>query len=109
MKSRSALLALAGGHWFSLSAFSQGTNLWVFLCFRQSNMESGGRIEEQDRTVGERFRVMADFDAPNRGWQKGKWHHAVLPLAAKGSGICMADYFGSLGGSLRLWDSIFSS
>jgi hypothetical protein len=69
-------------------------NFHIFLCFGQSNMESGGRMNEADRTVDKRFRVMADFDAPNRGWEKGKWYDAVPPLAAKGRGICMVDYFG---------------
>jgi hypothetical protein len=69
-------------------------NFWVFLCFGQSNMESGGRMEEMDRTVDKRFQVMADFDNANRGWKKGNWYDAVPPLAAKGSGICMVDYFG---------------
>jgi hypothetical protein len=66
----------------------------VYLCFGQSNMESGGRMEEMDRTVDKRFQVMADADAPNRNWKKGNWYDAVPPLAAKGSGICMIDYFG---------------
>jgi hypothetical protein len=57
-------------------------------------MESGGRTNDADLTVSERFRVMADFDSTNRGWTKGKWYHAVPPLAAKGRGICMVDYFG---------------
>jgi hypothetical protein len=69
-------------------------NFYIYLCFGQSNMESGGRMEEMDRTVDKRFQVMADFDAPNRGWKKGNWYDAVPPLAAKGSGICMVDYFG---------------
>jgi hypothetical protein len=76
------------------SAFSQDTNFWVFLCFGQSNMESGGRMDDQDKTVDSRFQVMADFDSTKRGWQKGHWYDAVPPLAAKGSGICMIDYFG---------------
>jgi hypothetical protein len=76
------------------SAFSQDTNFWVFLCFGQSNMESGGQMNEQDRTVDKRFQVMADFDAPRRNWKKGNWYDAVPPLAARGSGICMIDYFG---------------
>jgi hypothetical protein len=69
-------------------------NFYIFLCFGQSNMESGGRMDAQDRTVDKRFQVMADFDAPNRGWKKGNWYDAVPPLQAKGSGICMIDYFG---------------
>jgi hypothetical protein len=76
------------------SVFSQDANFWVFLCFGQSNMESGGRMQETDRTADKRFRVMADFDSPNRGWKKGNWYDAVPPLAARGSGICMIDYFG---------------
>jgi len=69
-------------------------NFYIFLCFGQSNMESGGRMDEADRTVDKRFQVMADFDAPNRGWKKGAWYDAVPPLAARGNGICMIDYFG---------------
>jgi pimeloyl-ACP methyl ester carboxylesterase len=57
-------------------------------------MESGGQMNDADRIVDERFRVMADFDAPNRGWQKDQWYHAVPPIAAKGRAICMVDYFG---------------
>jgi hypothetical protein len=76
------------------SARSQDANFWVFLCFGQSNMESGGRMDPIDRTVDKRLRVMADFDAPNRGWKKGNWYDAVPPLAARGKGICMIDYFG---------------
>ena len=76
------------------SAFSQDTNFWIFLCFGQSNMESGGRMDDQDKTVDKRFQVMADFDSPKRGWKKGHWYDAVPPLAARGSGICMIDYFG---------------
>jgi Carbohydrate esterase, sialic acid-specific acetylesterase len=69
-------------------------NFYIYLCFGQSNMESGGKMDEIDRTVDKRFQVIADADAPNRGWKKGQWYDAVPPLAAKGSGICMIDYFG---------------
>jgi hypothetical protein len=47
-----------------------------------------------DRTVDERFVVMADLDASSRGWTKGNWYQAVPPLAAQGTGICLVDYFG---------------
>ena len=76
------------------SAFSQDTNFWIFLCFGQSNMESGGRMDDQDRTVDQRFQVMADADSAKRNWKKGNWYNAVPPLAARGNGICMVDYFG---------------
>ncbi len=69
-------------------------NFYIFLCFGQSNMESGGRMEDMDRTVDKRFQVMADFDNERRGWKKDNWYDAVPPLAAKGTGICMIDYFG---------------
>jgi hypothetical protein len=69
-------------------------NFHIYLCIGQSNMESGGAMNEADREVDNRFQVMADFDAPNRGWEKGKWYDAVPLLSAKGRGICMVDYFG---------------
>ena len=83
--SRSALL--------HCEALVQDPNFYVFLCFGQSNMESGGRMEAIDKTVDKRFQVMADADAPNRGWKKGNWYDAVPPCP-RGSGICMIDYFG---------------
>jgi len=88
---------------FSLATFlSFGTkalaapdpNFYIYVCFGQSNMESGGRMDEQDRTVDPRFQVMADFDSAKRDWKKDNWYDAVPPLSAKGSGICMIDYFG---------------
>lgn len=69
-------------------------NFYVFLCFGQSNMESGNRMDESDKTVDPRFRVMADFNNPSRGWVKGNWYDAVPPLAAKGNGVNLVDYFG---------------
>ncbi|MCL4180604.1 MAG: hypothetical protein KJ072_23015 [Verrucomicrobia bacterium] len=69
-------------------------NFYLFLCLGQSNMESGGQMEALDRTVDKRFRVLADFDAPDRDWEKDEWQDAVPPLTAKGSGICLVDYFG---------------
>src|SRR5215468_6332855 len=41
-------------------------NFYIYLCFGQSNMEGGGRIEESDRIVDKRFQAMADFDVPRR-------------------------------------------
>jgi hypothetical protein len=85
---------LCGLLFAQFKAFAQDTNFFVFLCFGQSNMESGGKMEDMDRTVDKRFQVMADADSTNRGWKKGEWYDAVPPLAAKGNGICMVDYFG---------------
>ena len=77
MKMKLKLSLLAGLLFSMTSAFSQDTNFWVFLCFGQSNMESGGRMDDMDRTVDKRFQVMADFDAARRGWKKGGWYDAV--------------------------------
>ena len=76
-------------------ASSAKENFYVFLCFGQSNMEGYPRtIEEQDKTVDERFQVLAavDFKDPNR--TKGNWYPAVPPLCRPGCGLCPADYFG---------------
>ena len=88
-------LALFAGLFLSVTgAFAQDTNFWIFLCFGQSNMESGGRMNETDRTVDKRFQVLADFDNARRGWKKGDWYDAVPPLTARGRGISIVDYFG---------------
>jgi len=95
MKTSLLLCSLATFHVFATSAMADpDPNFHIYLCFGQSNMESGGRMNGDDKIVDERFRVMADFDAPNREWKKDDWYHAVPPLAAKGRGICMVDYFG---------------
>ena len=95
MKCKLVMFFLAAVLMCSTKAFADpDPNFYVFLCFGQSNMESGGKMDAIDKTVDKRFQVMADFDAPNRGWKKGNWYDAVPPLAAKGSGICMIDYFG---------------
>ncbi|HEY5040952.1 MAG TPA: sialate O-acetylesterase [Verrucomicrobiae bacterium] len=95
MKTKLILFSLAAFLSFGVKASADpDTNFWVFLCFGQSNMESGGRMDEQDRTVDKRFQVMADADSARRDWKKGQWYDAVPPLSARGSGICMIDYFG---------------
>ncbi len=95
MKIKLGLFLLAALLSFNMKTFADpDPNFYVFLCFGQSNMESGGRMDEIDRTVDKRFQVMADFDNERRGWKKDNWYDAVPPLAAKGNGICMIDYFG---------------
>lgn len=69
-------------------------NFHIFLCFGQSNMEGGGRIEERDKTVDQRFQALADFDQPDRGRKMGEWHDAIPPLTRRTRGISMMDYFG---------------
>ena len=57
-------------------------------------MEGVGQIEEPDRTVDNRFQVLADFDNPSRGWKKGQWYRAVPPLTRRTRGISLVDSFG---------------
>jgi hypothetical protein len=95
MTNRLALLLVAGLLSFTPSAFADpDPNFYVFLCFGQSNMDGAGRIEQQDRTVDERFQVMAAMDMPNLDRKKGKWYPAVPPLCRSRGGLSPADYFG---------------
>jgi hypothetical protein len=94
MKMKLKLSWLAALFFSLTSGFSQDTNFWIYLCFGQSNMESGGRMNEADQTVDKRFQVLADFDNASRGWKKGQWYDAVPPLTARGRGISIVDYFG---------------
>jgi hypothetical protein len=88
-------LVLAGLLWFNASAFSQDTNLWVFVCFGQSNMEGYPGIQQQDTTnVDDRFQVLAAVNFPKMGRTKDNWYTAVPPLCRPYNGIGPADYFG---------------
>jgi alpha-L-fucosidase 2 len=69
-------------------------NFYVFLCFGQSNMEGSTGVEQQDRMVDERFKVLAAVDFPKLGRKKGSWYPAVPPLCRGSSGLGPADYFG---------------
>lgn len=69
-------------------------NFYIFLCFGQSNMDGAGRIEQQDRTVDERFQVLSPMDMPNLDRKKGHWYPAVPPLCRATGGLGPADYFG---------------
>jgi hypothetical protein len=95
MKMTPRLLILTGLLSFNANVFSQDTNLLVFLCFGQSNMEGFPGIELQDKTpVDDRFQVLAAVDFPSVGRKKGNWYPAVPPLCRPSNGLCPADYFG---------------
>ncbi len=74
--------------------FSQDANFYIFLCFGQSNMEGNAQIEEQDRSVDDRFQVMQSVDCPDLGRVKGKWYTAIPPLCRCRTGLGPADFFG---------------
>lgn len=95
MKLKTSLCLLAGWLCMAGSAFSQNTNLFVFLCFGQSNMEGFPGIEEQDKgPVDDRFQMLAAVDFPKQGRTKGSWYPAVPPLSRPSAGLGPADYFG---------------
>ena len=96
MKMKVARFVLAASAALTTSAIAgpPDPNFFIFLCFGQSNMEGGGRIEERDRIADKRFQVLADFDVPNRGWKKGNWYDAVPPLTRRTRGISLVDSFG---------------
>lgn len=70
-------------------------NLYVFLCFGQSNMEGNAPVEAVDTVdVPERFLLLPAVDMPRMGRVKGEWCKAVPPLNNQWYGLCPADYFG---------------
>ena len=71
-------------------------NFHIYLAFGQSNMEGQGDIENQDKTVDERFQVLwAADDGSCAGRSKGLWSKATPPLAhCQGAKLGPADYFG---------------
>ena len=74
MMPKPKLLLLAGLFLLNVNAFSQDTNLWIFLCFGQSNMEGYPGVPEQDKTnVDNRFEVLAAVDFPSMDRKKDNW------------------------------------
>jgi lysophospholipase L1-like esterase len=94
MKRTTILFSLAGLLLLSTTAFARDTNLFIFLCFGQSNMEGSAPIEEQDRVVDGRFQVLAALDSQKLGRQKGNWYPATPPLFRDNTRLGPVDYFG---------------
>ena len=95
MKQFLQLILSTGLLWLHTNASAQDTNLWVFLCLGQSNMEGFPGIQEEDKTgVDERFKMFATMDFPKQERKKGQWYPAVPPLCRPSTGLCPADYFG---------------
>jgi hypothetical protein len=88
------LIVLSGLLLCSASVFSQDKKFYIFLCFGQSNMEGNAKIEAEDTTVDNRFRVLEAVDCPKLSREKGKWYTAVPPLCRCNTGLTPADYFG---------------
>eukprot|EP00833_Pecoramyces_ruminatium_P008585 jgi/Orpsp1_1/1182617/evm.model.c7180000081989.1 len=67
-------------------------NFHIYLAFGQSNMQGAGTIENQDKTVDKRFKMIATADCNNR--KVGEWYDAIPPLAHCSGGLGPVDYFG---------------
>ncbi len=96
MKTKSAIFSLFVLTLINSTVFADADpNFYIYLCFGQSNMESGSQMSDIDRQpVDERFQVLADFDNASKGWTKGKWYKADAPITARGRGFNLVDYFG---------------
>src|SRR5438067_2507732 len=77
----------------SASAQDPDPNFYIFLCFGQSNMEGFPGVEQQDKTVDERFQVLVAVDFPSLGRKRGHWYPAAPPPCRDSAGLCPADYF----------------
>lgn len=93
-KLKAKLILLTASLLITMKVFAQDPDFYIYLCFGQSNMEGQGKIEEQDKNVDSRFRVMQSFDCTNPDRPKGTWRTAVPPLCHCMSGLSPADYFG---------------
>ena len=71
-------------------------NFHIYLAFGQSNMEGQGNIENQDKTVDERFQILWSADNGScSGKTKGLWAKATPPLAhCNNAKLGPTDYFG---------------
>ena len=96
MKLKPVWALLAAFLSFNSLTFAQSPdpNFYIFLCFGQSNMEGFPGIEQQDKTMDERFQVLAAVDFPSLSRKKGNWYPASPPLCRGSNGLCPADYFG---------------
>ncbi len=94
MKIKTGFFLLAGLFLLVTNVFSQDPDFYIFLCFGQSNMEGFPGVEPHDKTVDNRFQVLASVDFPAMERKKGNWYPAVPPLCRSNTGLCPADYFG---------------
>ncbi|WP_290765033.1 sialate O-acetylesterase [Fibrobacter sp. UBA4297] len=80
----------------SMTHAAPDPNFHIYLAFGQSNMEGQGNIENQDRTVDERFQILWSADNGScSGKTKGKWAKATPPLAhCNNAKLGPTDYFG---------------
>ena len=76
------------------STYAQDQNVYIFLCFGQSNMEGTGKIEAQDTIADIRLLHLQAVDCPDLKRQKGHWYRAKSPLCHCNTGVSPAEQFG---------------
>lgn len=82
---------------FAASTFAApDPNFHIYLAFGQSNMEGQGNIENQDKSVDDRFQILWSADNGScSGKTKGQWAKATPPLAhCNNAKLGPTDYFG---------------
>lgn len=95
MKFYNSLILIVVGLFLSnINSFAQDKNFYIFLCFGQSDMQGAAKVESQDTTVNNRFKVFQAQDCPNLNRKKAEWSPAVPPICQCNSGLSPADYFG---------------
>lgn len=77
-----------------INTMAQNPDFHIYLCFGQSNMEGSAEIQEQDRTVDHRLRMMSTVECDERYRQLGEWYPATPPLSQCWAGLSPSDYFG---------------
>ncbi len=70
------------------------TEMQVYLCIGQSNMEGQGAIEAQDQKCSYRLKMMPTADGYTPERKMGEWNECLPPLSGPYSGLSPADYFG---------------
>ena len=70
-------------------------NVFIYLCFGQSNMEAGARPAEQDVDFNDpRFQFMAAVDMPRFERVRNHWYTAVPPICRESNNMGPVDFFG---------------
>jgi hypothetical protein len=95
MKLQISLFVFIGLLFLNMTAYSQDKNLYIYLCFGQSNMEGNAKIEPQDTAnVDSRFKLLEAVNCPDLGRIKNNWYTAIPPLCRNHTGLTPVDYFG---------------
>jgi hypothetical protein len=90
----SKILLLLTSLLISATMYSQNPNFHIYLCFGQSNMEGSAEIQEQDKTVDDRFKMMSSVECTDTDRKLGNWYEALPPLSQCHAGLAPSDYFG---------------